>query len=400
MPLRSHSPPPMEAGPLPLRGVRVFALGSGITLLGVLRVLGADGAEVIPSTDADPLCRRSRWFRSPPPELGSIRPDSLAASLARVPDGMVLLPCSDAWARAVAALPETLRARFPASIASLEALEAVLDKTRLAETLERLGLPRPWTRPVESGSDLASVPPEILRRSFLKPAESQGFFARFGVKAFLASGVAELHDRLAECQRAACRMLLQEYVPGPPTNHFFIDGFVNREGEVRARFARRRTRMYPRDFGNSTLMVSIPVEEVRDAATTLDGLLEDVQYRGIFSAEFKRDERDGVAKLLEVNARPWWYVEFAARCGVDVCGMAVLDALGGPVPLVSRYAVGRRCVYPYYDFSAARAEWAEGRLGLLAWAASWLGAYQPVFRWSDPCPALGEVASLLRVKLS
>jgi len=47
----------------------------------------------------------------------------------------------------------------------------------------------------------------------------------------------------------------------------------------------------------------------------------------VFSAEFKFDERDGLFKILEVNARPWWYVDFAARCGVDVCRMAYRDAL-------------------------------------------------------------------------
>jgi len=67
----------------------------------------------------------------------------------------------------------------------------------------------------------------------------------------------------------------------------------------------------------------------------------------------------------------------------------VLDALGERVPQVDRYAVGRRCVYPYYDLEAARAEWKSGRLSLLSWARTWIGSWQPVFRWSDPVPALG-----------
>jgi D-aspartate ligase len=144
----------------------------------------------------------------------------------------------------------------------------------------------------------------------------------------------------------------------------------------------------------------VPVEETGDASATLKTLLADIGYRGIFSAEFKRDPRDGVFNLIEVNARPWWYVEFAARCGVNVCKLAIRDALGQPVETISEYEVGRRCVYPYYDWHAARAEHSAGRLGLPGWARSWLGAYQPVFRWSDPLPAVGEVAVLIGKRLA
>jgi predicted ATP-grasp superfamily ATP-dependent carboligase len=215
------------------------------------------------------------------------------------------------------------------------------------------------------------------------------------VKAFSVHSREEATRRLAQCLAAGQPMVLQEYVPGPPAAHYYLEGFMDRGGVTRARFARQRLRMYPPNFGNSTLMVSVPVQEVRDAAQTLDVLLGDLGFRGIFSAEFKWDERAGRMKLLEVNARPWWYVEFAARCGVDVCTMAVRDALGEPVPTLTAYQVGRRCVFPYYDFFAARAELAAGRLSLAAWLRSWLGADQPVFRWNDPLPALGRWAELL-----
>ena len=194
-------------------------------------------------------------------------------------------------------------------------------------------------------------------------------------------------------------MVLQEYIPGPPTNHYFIDGFIDRTGVVRALFARQRLRMSPPDFGNSTMQISVPLADTGDASATLRTLLADIDYRGIFSAEFKKDPRDNAFNLIEVNARPWWYVEFAARCGVNVSEMAVRDALGQPVETISTYSVGRRCVYPYYDLQAVRAERAAGRLSVLNWARSWLGSYQPVFRWSDPLPAIGEVAALIGARV-
>ena len=373
----------------------VLALGSGITLLGVLRALSRSSVRVLALPDADRATRRSRWYRSAPAKLSGLGAERLAERLEALKPGTVLIPCSDFWARTIAALPPEVRARYPASIAPLSALETLVDKSRFRDTLERLGLPHPTTRVITAVADLDDVPDTIFQSSFLKPAHSQQFFARFGVKAFRITDKAGAQARLEECTANGLEMMLQEYIPGPPSNHYFIDGFIDRGGVVRALFARRRLRMSPPDFGNSTFQVSVALSETGDAAETLKTLLADIGYRGIFSAEFKRDARDGEFNLIEVNARPWWYVDFAARCGVNVCEMAIRDALGKPVESLSGYAVGRRCVFPYYDLQAVRDERAAGRLGVLGWASSWLGPYQPVFRWSDPLPAIGEVAAIL-----
>ena len=374
---------------------RVLALGSGVTLLGVLRTLSEGNCDVVAQPDVDGVTRRSRWYHAGPRALSGMRPEMLAQSLESLPVPTVLMPCSDLWARTVAALPAEVRTRYPASIAPTQALDLLVDKARFGSALDRLRLPHPATRLMTSVRDLDAVSDSVLQSSFLKPAHSQQFFARFGVKAFRIADRSTAQDRLAGCIEARCQMMLQEYIPGAPSDHYFLDGFVDRDGVVRALFARRRLRMSPPDFGNSTLMISVAVNDAGDASATLKTLFADIGYRGIFSAEFKRDPRDGRFNLIEVNPRPWWYVEFAARCGVNVCVMAVRDALGEPVETISNYAVGRRCVFPYYDLQAVRAERSAGRLGLLGWASSWLGPYQPIFRWSDPLPSVGEVAALI-----
>jgi predicted ATP-grasp superfamily ATP-dependent carboligase len=379
---------------------RVLVLGSGITVLGVLRTLSEVDADAVALPDVDRVTRRSRWFRAGPSVLAGMKPETLPQALESLPVPTVLMACSDLWVRTVAALPAEIRIRYPASVAPLQALELLVDKGRFGSTLDRLGLPHPATRLIKSVQDLGFASDTEIQNSFLKPVHSQQFFARFGVKAFRITDRSNARDRLAECIDAGFQMMLQEYISGPATNHYFIDGFVDRFGVVRALFARQRLRMSPPDFGNSTLMTSVPVDETGNASATLKTLLADIGYRGIFSAEFKRDPRDGVFNLIEVNARPWWYVEFAARCGVNVCNLAIRDALGQPIETISEYAVGRRCVFPYYDWHAARAELSAGRLGLLGWARSWLGAYQPVFRWSDPLPAVGDVAGLIGKRLA
>jgi predicted ATP-grasp superfamily ATP-dependent carboligase len=236
---------------------------------------------------------------------------------------------------------------------------------------------------------------------FLKPTDSQGFLREFRVKAFKVDTVDEARARYREAALAGLGLLLQEYIPGPPDRHYFIDGFVDRSHHIVGAFARRRLRMHPADFGNSSCLVSLPLEAVADALSSLRSLFSHARYRGVFSAEFKRDDRDGVFKLIEVNCRPWWYVEFAASCGVNVVDFAYRDALGLALPrepLVYRTGVG--LVHTYYDYYACRRMRRRGELSLRSWARSWLTSQRAVFRLDDPAPALSKMSSRVRGRLA
>jgi len=151
--------------------------------------------------------------------------------------------------------------------------------------------------------------------------------------------------------------------------------------------------MHPPDFGNSSYLVAEPLDAVGDALAALRRLFAHARYRGIFSAEFKRDERDGVLKLIEVNCRPWWYVEFAARCGVNVVDRAYRDALGMAAPADTGYRAGAGLVHTYYDYYACRRMRRSGALSLASWTRSWLTAKKAIFRADDPGPALSKLSS-------
>ncbi|HEX7113088.1 MAG TPA: hypothetical protein VF216_11645, partial [Mizugakiibacter sp.] len=191
-------------------------------------------------------------------------------------------------------------------------------------------------------------------------------------------------------------VLAQEYVPGDATQHYFVDGFRDRNGTLTGLFARRRWRIFPPDFGNSSYCRSVPLEEVGNAVDSLGRLLAGLDYRGIFSAEFKRDARDGTFRILEVNTRAWWYVEFAARCGVNVCRMAWQDALGLPVELSRRdYPAGEGCVNLPGDIITVRSQPRAVRGPLHRILAQWARAHCHVFRLDDPRPGLSVAWEIL-----
>jgi D-aspartate ligase len=341
------------------------------------------------------MVRHSRWFRpAPGPHAPEIGHDSLAAYLDALPlPRAVLMPCSDEWSREVAGLDGKWSERFPASLSSPDTQDALVDKARFAHLLKETGTPHPRTLVLagpDGSDDLESIDDAFLERAFLKPRDSQAFFRRFGIKAVRPGTPDELRTRLAELVRLGMPMIVQEYVPGPATHHYFVDGFVDRNGRVRARLVRQRLRMYPSDFGNSSYMRTVPVEAAAPAVEAIESLLRGLGFRGIYSAEFKQDARDGVFRLLEVNARPWWYLEFAARSGVDVAWMAYRDALGEPVTDQLEYEIGRTLAFPRYDLFACREGIRAGDASVLGCMRAWATSDRPIFVWDDPLPALHE----------
>ncbi len=379
-----------DAGRMP-----VVVLGTGITALGVVRSLGRAGLKPRLIGKQGDFAARSRWVRGRVLRIAeSDDPDELLAALDRCGvDRAVLIPGTDVWSTAVSRLPEGTRERLVTSMPSAEILDLLVDKWLFAQALERHGVPHPRTIAVESEADLEDID---FENPFLKPRNSQLFAQRYHRKAFTFATPEEARRAFRKIADAGLTAVLQDYIPGPPTEHVFIDGFVDRTGVVRAVFARRRLRMFPPDFGNSTLTVSIAPEEAVGAIEGVTQLLTGLGYRGIFSAEFKRDPRDGEFKILEVNSRPWWYIGFAAHCGVDVTLMAYRDALGLPVAQSRGYAVGERCVLLPQEIRAYFLTRQKGDLAFGAWLRSWAGATPSVLAWDDPLPALSLPSFLAR----
>jgi len=364
--------------------------GATITALCVIRNLGRKGIRQFAVGAGESYVASSRWHRRLPANLATLAtPDALPQLLAALPhERMVLFPCSDEWALAASDLDSVLAAQFPAVVAPRDTVETLIDKGRFAEILQRLGLPHPRTTCIGPGDNLDDLPDEVFHQAFIKPRQSSKFARHYGVKALSFTTRSEAERQLAEVWQAGYEVVLQEYIPGPPTRHYMLEGFVARSGQVLAWCVRQRLRMYPEDYGDSSWMVTVPLRDVAAAAETLARLFSALRYRGVFEAEFKYDERDGAFKLLEVNSRPWSFVGFAARCGVDVCELAYREAAELPLVPVTTYAVGRYCIQYNVDRLVCWRLFRAGHLRLRNWAKSWLSASPLIFCLDDPVPAL------------
>jgi predicted ATP-grasp superfamily ATP-dependent carboligase len=367
------------------------------TTLAVIRALADAGVPQLAVGTASSYAARSRWHR---PLLKDHErqpsPETLAEFLARLPnERMVLFPCGDAWLAAVARLEPGLATRFPTSIGPVDSVDICLDKGRFAELLVRCDVPHPRTVSLGPDGDPWTISRTFVD-PFLKPVTSDVFAQLFGSKGLKVVNAVEVREQARAARRAGVGLLIQELIPGPATAHYYVDGFVDRTGSVRSWFARQRIRSYPQPFGNSSCMTTIPCDRLRAPIAALESLFQAIRYRGVFSAEFMHDPRDGVFKLIEVNARAWGGLALAVSCGVNVIEMAYRDALGLPVQPAFEYPAGRCWVYHLGDAIVLARQLRAGRLEGLTGFRMWIGAVQAIIRLDDPLPAIAHFAQQLR----
>jgi D-aspartate ligase len=364
--------------------VPAVVLGGGLTALAVLRELARADVPVF-AADGDDLVAASKYFRPLPGGPLGQDEDSVEAYFRSVElERAVLFPCSDAWAGAVSGLPFEIQQRFPSVSAPARLVKQFADKGAFLEVVQRSSVLHPRTAPMDDARDLETIADSELTGYFLKPRDSQAFSTRFGLKGFPIADRRSASVSIERAKREGLSLLAQEVIPGPATNHVFLDGYVARDGTLAALLARRRLRMFPREFGNSTMTVSIAIGDAEGAVHSLRRLFEAVGYTGLFDAEYKFDERDGLYKLLEVNTRAWWQIGLLPGCGIAVSSLAYRDALGEPVDPVTAYEVGRRWVHEFLDLAA----WLRERPRRLNPLVSWRNCEYAIFSQDDTKPFL------------
>ena len=221
-----------------------------------------------------------------------------------------------------------------------EKMQAVADKSALFRLAEKLRVPVPHTLFLSGAGDLSAFVGEIKRYPVVvKPALSM---IPEGEK-FLAAGVRYAASREELVQLYATSSVLrypsmiQEKIVGPGTGLFTLYDVDHHL----ALFSHCRLREKPPSGGVSVVSESVPLDE--EMVESAGRLLSAVGWNGVAMVEFKRDQRDGKAKLMEINGRFWGSLQLAIDCGVDFPSL-LLDHLEGKnlSPLIRDYREGQK----------------------------------------------------------
>ena len=375
-----------------------LVIGGDYQGLGIARSLGWRGVPVCVLDDERSPSAASRFVQHTT-RVADLRSDDAAlAAIERAArevamDGWLLYPTRDETVALLARHRQELEPRFRLTSPSWDAVRVCWDKRETYRLAATLGVAHPRTWVPDGPDDLDEV--DGAGPFVVKPAIKEHFFYSTGDKAWRADTRAGLAEAVARATAVAGpgEILVQELVPGSGQEQYSYCAYV-RGGTPLAVMTVRRRRQHPSDFGRaSTFVETVDLPELDEPS---EQFLAAVAYDGLVEIEYKRDPRDGRAKLLDVNARTWGYHTLGRSAGIDFPYLLYRDRTGdGPPVEPCRTRPGVRWVRLATDVPNAVRDIAAGRLRLGAYLRTLPGTdTEAVFALRDPLPWFYECVLL------
>ena len=203
-------------------------------------------------------------------------------------------------------------------------LEQIMNKKTQYAMIAALGIKLPRTKYLPDGGG-GDVRRDIQYPVFVKGAFPHLWKRHFVEKGFVVKNAGEMESRLAELATFKLDLVIQELIVGPNKNHYKVSAYYDKKGNPKAFFTTQKARQFPPDFGVGSYMVSKRMEELIEMGKKIFGALH---YTGVGSIEFKKDERDGAFKFIELNPRMWQQNYQAAVAGLNFAEMYYRDCTG------------------------------------------------------------------------
>jgi len=284
----------------------------------------------------------------------------------------VLFVTSDEFLSTVSRHRDRLQKYFLFNLSAPQLLEAITDKYRQVQLAEKVGCAVPKTYFPENVSDAFEIADELRYPVFIKAREVNAWRHTVSgtIKGFAAHSLQEMMSTLRWLFSCGAKVVIQEMVLGPDSNHYKVCCYRSAKGEPLLGFVLRKLRQNPIRFGVGSLVESIQQPELLRIGTDL---FKAIGYRGVGSVEFKKDERDGQFKLIEINPRYWQQNALAERCGMNFPLMDYLSVTGQNPTAIREYVAGVKWANIYMELDSFLSYRSENALTLRQWLASLRG---------------------------
>jgi predicted ATP-grasp superfamily ATP-dependent carboligase len=284
-----------------------------------------------------------------------------------------------------------------ASIPPVDAIETCTIKRRFYKSLSEYKIPHPTTFYSDEIA-VAEIVPQLRFPVYIKPSISQIFVQAFQRKGFIAHNAQELQTYLHLVQRRDIDVMIQEIIPGPVTTEYIIRGYFNKASQLMGLHVTQELRSRP--FTVSSAFVSVPISHVEDVHPIIVQYLTQLQYHGPFVAEVKRDTRDDVFKVIEINARTGGGNANAPFCGFNHILLGYQEAIGEPITLLPSYTPNIYSVDLLSDILTAYMLLRQRRLSWSAWLQTYLSKHNDwLYQRDDLAPFFKQLHVLLTTKV-
>ena len=205
---------------------------------------------------------------------------------------------------------------FQSNLAEANLIETISDKYSQYRLAINSGVDVPKTIFLNSHTDINEIKNNIKYPVFLKGRDVNTWRKLYGsrTKGFVIDNDKELTEKLGVLIENGIPSIIQELVVSPDDHNFKICVYISATGEYILAFTVRKIHQYPIHFGIGSSVESLKYPLLEEIGKKL---FSSIGYRGVGSAEFKYDEKDGKLKLIEINPRYWQQNSLADFCGMN-----------------------------------------------------------------------------------
>jgi D-aspartate ligase len=368
--------------------------------LGVIRALAARGIPIAAvSTRPFDIAQHSRWV-SESHQLFELHeePGSLVEFLesrrARW-SGWVVFPTTDDALTALSQHHDRLSRWYRLPVQPWELASRIVDKDRMHELAQAVGLGLPTCYGPATGDTAA----EVRRYPVLvKPIQHDRLISAFGAKVFLAEDAEGLRLAIDRLSGLGLRGLVFDFVPGPDSNLHVYCVYMDARGKPSAGVTVRKLRQTPPLIGGPRVCETTPeLSALREASVEL---LRHAGFHGMAFVEFKQDSRTGAWVFIEVNGRAVQLGGILPPTGINLVDMAWSEIVHGELPRTRRNGWDGTWVHLLAD---VRCWWSYRQLERMS-LPEFLAPYRrpktfAVWSASDPGPFLAEAALSVRLPI-
>ena len=373
----------------------VVILGLFETGLGVARSIGRLGLDVIGLDFKTDIGFHSRYVRAQicphPVKQEEQFVEFLIALGTAQREKPVLLITSDDFLSSVSSNRERIEQHFLMNIPDKYIIDVITDKFLQYTLAKKSGVPVPKTWFAEDLMSVQRIKNELIYPVFVKANDVNAWRREISrtTKGYLIGDERCLMERLKAILGKGVQAIIQEVIQGPDTNHFKVCCYMSKAQRVLLTFTLQKIRQQPVRFGVGSFVRSVHYPRL---STLGERFLRAVGYRGVASAEFKLDERDGNLKLIELNPRYWQQNALSDKCGMNFPFVDYLEVTGQKPEPITAFREGIKWVNIYMDVSSFLGYQRQKELTFSGWLRS-LKATKvlSVFAWDDILPGFYEI---------
>jgi predicted ATP-grasp superfamily ATP-dependent carboligase len=262
--------------------------------------------------------------------------DALIAYAAGAAERGVLFPTTDEAVVAISRNKDTLERHYVVACPPWHVTRLCIEKQYTHTLAQANGVPEPNTFVPSSIEDVERYGNRAAFPCLVKPCQSHLFYDRFQRKMVPVSGIPEMLSVYQEARDAGLDVMLQEIIPGDDSQVVNYNAYFHC-GRPTSEFTAQHIRNAPPYWGSPRVVLSKNIPDVIEPGRRLFKAME---FDGYACTEFKRDPRDGVYKLMDINPRHNLSTLLAVRCGMNFPWLHYWHLVSGELPSAERFRQG------------------------------------------------------------